>query len=74
MNFTQVKVKPVSLPEIVAPELVIIRGLPGSGKPSVWQILGRTVSRFIPFEAFTFLTNDKRGLHDTLTETYVIKD
>jgi hypothetical protein len=32
MNFTQVKVKPVSLPEIVAPELVIIRGLPGSGK------------------------------------------
>jgi uncharacterized RDD family membrane protein YckC len=44
------------------------------GKPSVWQILGRTVSRFIPFEAFTFLTNDKRGLHDTLTETYVIKD
>ena len=44
------------------------------GKPTVWQILGRTASRFIPFESLTFLSKQKRGLHDTNSETYVIRD
>jgi len=44
------------------------------GKPTIWQILGRTTARFIPFESFTFLSKEKRGLHDTISETYVIQD
>ncbi|MEI6142836.1 MAG: tetratricopeptide repeat protein, partial [Mariniphaga sp.] len=44
------------------------------GKPTVWQILGRTASRFIPFESLTFLGKQKRGLHDTNSETYVVRD
>ncbi|NEW80971.1 MAG: tetratricopeptide repeat protein [Mariniphaga sp.] len=43
-------------------------------KPTVWQLVIRTASRLIPFEAFTFLSNDKRGFHDTFSNTYVIKD
>jgi uncharacterized RDD family membrane protein YckC len=43
-------------------------------RPTFWQFVGRTVSRMIPFEAFSFLWSDKRGWHDTISDTYVIKD
>lgn len=43
------------------------------GSPSVAQILGRTLSRFIPFEAFSFLGEDGRGWHDSIPGTYVIR-
>ena len=44
------------------------------GEPaSTGQILGRTFSRFIPFEAFSFLGTPCRGWHDSLPNTYVIK-
>ena len=43
------------------------------GKPSVGQILGRTLTRMIPFEALTFLRAGGRGLHDSLPETYVVR-
>jgi uncharacterized RDD family membrane protein YckC len=43
------------------------------GKPSFKQVLGRTFSRFIPFEAFTFFASDARGLHDKLPRTFVVK-
>jgi uncharacterized RDD family membrane protein YckC len=42
-------------------------------KPAVGQILGRTLSRFIPFEPFSFLGNEGRGWHDSLSNTYVVK-
>jgi uncharacterized RDD family membrane protein YckC len=45
----------------------------GGGPPTTGQILGRTFSRLIPFEAFTFLKAGGRGLHDTLPKTYVVK-
>jgi uncharacterized RDD family membrane protein YckC len=35
--------------------------------------LGRTFSRLIPFEAFSFLGDEGRRRHDSLTSTYVIK-
>lgn len=41
-------------------------------KPTFKQILGRTFSRLIPFEAFTFL-GDPVGWHDSLPKTYVVK-
>ncbi|MBL4714110.1 MAG: RDD family protein [Alcanivorax sp.] len=43
------------------------------GAPSFTQILGRCLSRFIPFEAFSFLGDDGRGWHDSIPNTYVIK-
>ena len=44
------------------------------GPPSFGQILGRTVARFIPFEAFTFLSGDRPvGLHDRASGTRVIR-
>jgi uncharacterized RDD family membrane protein YckC len=42
-------------------------------KPSFPAILGRTLCRFIPFEAFTFLFSSV-GFHDRLSHTRVVKD
>jgi uncharacterized RDD family membrane protein YckC len=41
-------------------------------RPRFTQILGRTFSRIIPFEPFSFLGAAARGWHDTLTNTYVV--
>jgi uncharacterized RDD family membrane protein YckC len=42
-------------------------------QPSFLQILGRTVVRFIPFEAVSFLlSGDTRGWHDSLSRTRVV--
>ncbi|HMV08533.1 MAG TPA: RDD family protein [Cyclobacteriaceae bacterium] len=42
-------------------------------RPSFVNLLGRTLARFIPFEAFSFLFSD-RGWHDSLSGTYVVYD
>ena len=42
-------------------------------KPGIAQIIGRTVCRFIPLEAFSFFGRDARGWHDSLSVTYVVK-
>jgi uncharacterized RDD family membrane protein YckC len=42
-------------------------------KPSFPTILGRTLCRFIPFEALTFLFSSV-GFHDRLSHTRVVKD
>jgi uncharacterized RDD family membrane protein YckC len=42
------------------------------GKPSFGQILGRTFSRFVPFEAFSFLSNNSAGWHDRWSGTRVV--
>lgn len=42
-------------------------------KPNMKSFIIRTVSRIIPFEAFSFLAGDSRGWHDTLSVTYVVK-
>jgi uncharacterized RDD family membrane protein YckC len=36
------------------------------------KVIGRTLCRMIPFEQFSFLLTN-RGLHDSFTDTYVIK-
>ena len=41
--------------------------------PSFGQILGRSFSRFIPFEAFSFLADEGRGWHDSVPGTYVVR-
>lgn len=42
-------------------------------KPSFQKILIRTFARLIPFEQFSFLANDARGWHDSLSGTWVVK-
>ncbi|MEQ8386207.1 MAG: RDD family protein [Coleofasciculus sp. A1-SPW-01] len=44
-------------------------------KPTSGQIFGRTVARYIPFEAFSFLTSSRpRGWHDKVSGTKVVDD
>jgi uncharacterized RDD family membrane protein YckC len=40
--------------------------------PDTKTILLRTLSRMVPFEAFSFLGSDPRGWHDRWTDTYVV--
>ncbi|MFD0724449.1 RDD family protein [Lysobacter brunescens] len=45
-------------------------------RPTWKQVVGRTLGRFIPFEPFSLLfanDNDKRGWHDTLSKTHVVR-
>lgn len=42
-------------------------------RPRFAQILGRTFSRLIPFDAFTFFGESSRGWHDSLPGTYVVE-
>jgi uncharacterized RDD family membrane protein YckC len=41
------------------------------GKPSLGQVITRTLCRFIPFEAFSFF--GERGWHDRLSNTRVVR-
>ncbi len=41
--------------------------------PAFKQLLGRTLSRFIPFEAFSFLGKNPVGWHDSLSGTRVVR-
>jgi uncharacterized RDD family membrane protein YckC len=40
------------------------------GAPSIGQVIGRTLCRFIPFEPFSCL--GERGWHDGIPKTYVV--
>ncbi len=42
-------------------------------KPTVGQILGRSFSRLVPFEAFSCLGDYSRGWHDKWSDTYVVR-
>lgn len=42
-------------------------------KPPFKTILLRSLYRFIPFEAFSFLGSGEGGLHDTLSKTIVVR-
>lgn len=41
--------------------------------PTTGQVFGRSLCRFIPFEAITFLGSPHRGWHDRLSKTHVVK-
>ncbi|RBA27496.1 RDD family protein [Flavobacterium tibetense] len=41
-------------------------------KPEADKILYRTLSRMIPFEAFSFLGDEGRGWHDSIAKTVVV--
>lgn len=46
------------------------------GRPTWGQVVGRTFGRFIPFEPFSLLfasDDDRRGWHDKLSKTYVVR-
>ena len=43
------------------------------GKPSFGQILGRSAARFIPLEPFSFFGSSRRGWHDSLSHTRVVR-
>lgn|SRR5688572_3962277 len=42
------------------------------GKPSLGQVFGRTLLRFVPFEAFSFLGSGS-GWHDRWSKTRVVR-
>lgn len=42
-------------------------------KPSVNEIMIRSVCRLIPFEPFSFLGEPDKGWHDSISKTYVVK-
>ncbi|WLT32337.1 RDD family protein [Geothrix sp. PMB-07] len=41
--------------------------------PSLPQVVGRSFSRYIPFEPFSFFGSESRGWHDSLSKTFVVK-
>jgi len=41
-------------------------------RPTFGQVVGRSFARLIPFEAFSFLTNQPVGWHDSLSHTRVV--
>lgn len=43
-------------------------------KPTKSAVAIRTISRFVPFDAFTYLGTPSRGWHDRWSKTYVVKD
>jgi len=43
------------------------------GRPTFWQILGRSAARSIPFEPFSFFGREPIGWHDRLSETRVVR-
>ena len=77
-----------SLGSMAAPQArVEVGGIGGSGcskeeapvvvledgtKPTTSDIVIRSLCRFIPFEAFSFLGDEGRGWHDSLSDTYVV--
>jgi uncharacterized RDD family membrane protein YckC len=43
-------------------------------KPSLKSIIGRSFARLIPLEAFSYLQDNPRGWHDSLSRTMVVDD
>lgn len=45
------------------------------GKPTLGQVIARSFARLIPFEPLSvlFMDEDKRGWHDSLAATYVVR-
>jgi uncharacterized RDD family membrane protein YckC len=43
-------------------------------KPAFGSILGRSLSRIVPFDAFSFLSSNPRGWHDRWSGTMVVND
>lgn len=42
-------------------------------RPRFGQIVGRTLSRYVPFEPFSFLGRSRRGWHDRWSGTRVVR-
>jgi len=42
-------------------------------KPDFGVIFKRSLCRLIPFDAFSFLGNNGRGWHDSISDTYVVR-
>jgi uncharacterized RDD family membrane protein YckC len=43
------------------------------GRPTFSQVLGRSFSRYIPFEPLSCFGSESRGWHDSLPKTFVVK-
>jgi uncharacterized RDD family membrane protein YckC len=42
-------------------------------RPTFLQVLGRSLWRLMPFEPLSFFKADRRGWHDSVPETFVVK-
>ncbi|MEO0445337.1 MAG: RDD family protein [Verrucomicrobiota bacterium] len=45
----------------------------GGRRPSLLQVMVRSLLRFIPLDPLTFFGKGRRGWHDSLARTYVVK-
>lgn len=43
-------------------------------KPDLITIIKRSLSRIIPFDVFSFLSNNPRGWHDSISDTIVVDE
>jgi len=59
-----------SIAKYITKTIVVTRD---GSKPDASTIIKRTFCRLIPFNHFSFLGNDGRGWHDSISETYVVK-
>jgi uncharacterized RDD family membrane protein YckC len=48
--------------------------MPDGSQPPLRNIIGRSFSRLIPFDAFSFLASHPKGWHDTISGTMVVDD
>jgi len=60
-----------SLGKFVTKTVVVLED---GSKPSSGDIFIRSLCRYIPFEAFSFLGDQGRGWHDSISETYVVDE
>lgn len=60
-----------SLGKFITKTIVVLKD---GSKPSSGDIFIRSLCRYIPFEAFSFLGDQGRGWHDSLSETYVVDE
>ncbi|WP_299556595.1 RDD family protein [Seonamhaeicola sp.] len=58
-----------TLGKLISKTMVVLED---GSKPTTKDVLIRTFSRFIPFEAFSFLGSEGRGWHDSISDTYVV--
>lgn len=60
-----------SLGKFITKTIVVLKD---GSKPGIGDIFIRSLCRYIPFEVFSFLGDQGRGWHDSISETYVVDE
>ncbi len=60
-----------SLGKFITKTIVVLKD---GSKPGIGDIFIRSLCRYIPFDALSFLGDQGRGWHDSISETYVVDE